>query len=94
MKVTLFKHLYCIGYINLFCKYQIAEQSWILGLACSVDFGGPTEWRQRISQSNGKQAFIYGNPGFYLKMNCCFSCSNGILTLVVWLADSVKRVNF
>ena len=67
--------------------------SRILGLACSVNFGGPTEWRPRISPSNGKQIFIYSNPGFYLKMNCCFSCANGILTLVVWFGDSVKRVS-
>jgi len=69
------------------------EQSWMLGLACSVGFGGPTEGRQGISQSNGKQAFNYGNPGFYLNMNCCFSCANRILTLVVWFGDSVTCVS-
>lgn len=42
--------------------------SWICGLVCWVDFGGPSERRQVLSHSNGKQRFPFGNPDYYLKI--------------------------
>lgn len=51
--------------------------SWICGLVCWVDFGGPSERRQVLSHSNGKQRFPFGNPDYYLKNNyqCHVQCT-------------------